>query len=798
MRTPHCLYTFALVLTCLFGPIDSKSQTFDFLRTPQNAGMSYGRNAATAPNGDLYQWTIFSDTVIIGTDTLVGAAGFDSFLGKYNSAGTLQWAIEAESFGDFQASSMTLDVNDNAYVAGAHDQTVRWDGALYNVGPGYKVLISKVNSAGVVDWVLEGENGTGATKYYLSYADNGSIYVTGRFNDSISLGSFQRFATDAGIFCARVDTSGTILWMETMEGGNSGFSEPLSIGTDPNGTVFISAMFGDSLYNNTDTLTTEFNSGSCLLLYDDTGSLIHSAGIGFSTGGAPSLRLAVSPVGQLFFSCTVSDTLFLPGDTVVSPTGPAIASSVVFAYDTLVGLGWTRLLASTTNILARDIVASAKGQVYLGGTFTDNMTMGGFSLTDPTPGSVNSFLANIDASGKVEWLEQFGSGVGASSDLEDLHLDGQDRIVGAGSSDGQMSIGPFNANNDNQHYFLVRIADDSIPTDLPVWPGDGDDGFVVSERDLLPIGLAFGSFGPGRPAASLAWVAQPAPMWSDSLKNGVNRAHADMDGSGVVYWDDTLAFTVNFDSVHAKTSIVSTGGIPLQVQFQLDTISESDTIVAVVSLGDSNQVIDSLYGIAFKFKYDPTYVDSGKVWVDYSQSWLGTKNVDMITLDKDNYSTGNVHIGLCRVNQVNSSGAGEICRLTIVMIDDIAGKRSFDFEEQISAQTEDILAITYAEDTLSFASAADSFLLVPVLKPVWGGDPELNVYPNPFTKRCRVEVLGAEGEGIELKDLHGRSLRQWPGPFRNKIIDLENLAAGVYLLEVQVLDRRMCYKLLKE
>lgn len=85
---------------------------------------------------------------------------------------------------------------------------------------------------------------------------------------------------------------------------------------------------------------------------------------------------------------------------------------------------------------------------------------------------------------------------------------------------------------------FLPIDSSCVPTS--VYPGDANHDQIANHTDLLPIGIHFGETGPVRAGASLAWTAQAADGWGDSLvSTGVDIKHVDTDGNGIINDDAT-------------------------------------------------------------------------------------------------------------------------------------------------------------------------------------------------------------------------------------------------------------------
>ncbi|MEM6345096.1 MAG: T9SS type A sorting domain-containing protein [Bacteroidota bacterium] len=208
-----------------------------------------------------------------------------------------------------------------------------------------------------------------------------------------------------------------------------------------------------------------------------------------------------------------------------------------------------------------------------------------------------------------------------------------------------------------------------------VWPGDADNDLIADNNDLLAIGLTYGDTGPVRPGATLNWEAQQGSAWATSLPSGTNAVFTDTDGNGIVNDDDTLAINLNYGQTHQKTNTEMAGaGDPLLFLAAVnDSVSAGETVNVSINFGVDTLPADSIYGLAFTIQYNNAVVDSFSAHVSYN-GWLGTYSSNMLGIQKDFYQDGEVDVALVRKDQQIVSGYGMIANLSIVMIDDIAGK----------------------------------------------------------------------------------------------------------------------------
>lgn len=322
--------------------------------------------------------------------------------------------------------------------------------------------------------------------------------------------------------------------------------------------------------------------------------------------------------------------------------------------------------------------------------------------------------------------------------------------------------------------------------DACVWPGDANGDGQANNLDILPIGLGFGNIGPARPEANLLWMAQPADNWNSHTPNGTDYVHSDTDGNGVIHVGDVQGITTNYLAPQSQPGVsVSSGGdgVPLFVEFPASNFSPGDTVVASVILGTAQFPADSVYGIAFSVIYDAALFDSGSVQVEYSNNWLGSKGVDLITVDRDFYHSSQVDIGMSRTNQVFRSGYGQIATI-IVTIDDIAGKTGgvtmIDFDiSNVSLTSSSGQAIkvspTQTQLGISLSATADLEKL------------EWNAYPIPARNALTIDLppsLSRSESTLTITDMLGKNMYTTKTRSSSTNIYTDGIPSGAYLLRV--------------
>jgi len=319
-----------------------------------------------------------------------------------------------------------------------------------------------------------------------------------------------------------------------------------------------------------------------------------------------------------------------------------------------------------------------------------------------------------------------------------------------------------------------------------VWPGDCDYDLQANNVDVLTLGIAFGATGTVRPGASNSWTAQPSADWTQHIPLGANYKHADCNGDGIVNLGDTAALILNYSQTHpfriANPLLPRAQSLaPLYLVPFNDTVGPNSILGVDVFAGSTALPVNNFYGLSFDLLYNNALVQAGSVAMDFSGSWLGTKNVSMLALSHDNSSQGRTGIGMCRTTHTEVNGYGYLGTIYLT--------------------TGNVTSITPLELDLSGVQAIDG-MMVNIPLNAQGAtvyiDPSLpqgihanaetvhfNVYPNPASAQLTVNTPGFTAERIRLINQLGQTVQELRPQGEQTQIDASAAAEGIYLLQVR-------------
>ncbi len=168
-----------------------------------------------------------SGNVYIGGYTYgVGAGGYDAFIVKYNSSGTVQWQRTLGGVGHDFGMGIDIDSSGNAYITGR-------DG-----GGSGAFIVAKYDTSGSIQWQKQlNASSHNSYSYELEVDSSGNVYIAGM----TALGGGSNSAV-----VVKLNSSGALQWSRKLYG--SGNEEAYAIAVDSSGNVYAS-IESDSIGN---------------------------------------------------------------------------------------------------------------------------------------------------------------------------------------------------------------------------------------------------------------------------------------------------------------------------------------------------------------------------------------------------------------------------------------------------------------------------------------------------------------------------------------------------------------------
>lgn len=179
------------------------------------------------------------------------AGNIDTFLAKYDSAGTLLWSRQLGTVDFDLGLGVAVDSSGNPYLTG-------WTSGSLG-GPtagGIDAFVTKYDGTGNLLWSRQvGTSGTDQS-YGVAVDGSGNAFISGSTDGSLGGPS----AGNADAFLTKYDSAGNLLWSRQI--GTSTYDETHGVGVDGPGNVFISGFTSGNIgapnAGNTDTFLVKY------------------------------------------------------------------------------------------------------------------------------------------------------------------------------------------------------------------------------------------------------------------------------------------------------------------------------------------------------------------------------------------------------------------------------------------------------------------------------------------------------------------------------------------------------------
>lgn len=361
--------------------------TWQWAQPAGGTGDDYGQSIAVDASGNAYATAAFlSGTVRVGTTMLMNTAVVNSFVAKYATTGTLQWARQAGGSATVYANAVAVDSSGAPYVFGDFSGSILLGSAALVSAGEQDVFVAKLNPAsGAYLWAARagGSGNDQAPAGTAIVADgSGSAYITGRFMSRDATFGGVRLLAMGGtdVFIARLAPTGTFQWA-VQAGGPAADDEGEGLALDGRGSLLATGRFGATAAFGATTLVSagasdvylgKLNAGSGAWVgaaraggpqadagygvgTDATG---HPYTTGFYSGGSATfgpVALSTSspawPASFLALDRAVPPSLVVTGDSVVCNDGQVTLTAVTTGA--VVGFRWSTGATTPTIVVTQ-------------------------------------------------------------------------------------------------------------------------------------------------------------------------------------------------------------------------------------------------------------------------------------------------------------------------------------------------------------------------------------------------------------------------------------------------------------
>ena len=269
-------------------------------------------------DSSLYLFGYFYSDFSIDTFNLNGNASTEElYLGRLNYAGNSLWLKKAISLPDGGGISvMSNDHSGRIYILGTSFAGATLD--TINIPAG--VFVSRVNSDGDFLWAKKIVDLFGTFSWNIKAINTGFI-ASGIYYDSLIIDSIQIVGRGKhDLFIALFDSLGSVQWVRSYGGPQSEFKSIMDI--DDQGNIYITAFFSDSIYFDS-TLLTHGGKDVFLAKFDPQGNFLWAKQL-FANGDAESNDIDVDDQGNVYITGYFNLQATFGGNTVTATSYPSM------------------------------------------------------------------------------------------------------------------------------------------------------------------------------------------------------------------------------------------------------------------------------------------------------------------------------------------------------------------------------------------------------------------------------------------------------------------------------------------
>lgn len=207
------------------------------------ATSSQGNDIDVDKSGNIYLIGSFSDSLVLGTKTVVSRGLNDVFVAKANAIGKIKWYLSAGGPSEDFGNALKNDGSGGVYLTGNFMDSISFPDSTYKAKGGQDGFLARINTSGMIRWVqiVSGNGEEKGTAVTTNNSDFG--YFSGHNSSNAALGSISlKNSGGTDFFTAKVDSSGNTNWITNAGGNDDDFA--LGIGISGDSDLYVAGGVG--------------------------------------------------------------------------------------------------------------------------------------------------------------------------------------------------------------------------------------------------------------------------------------------------------------------------------------------------------------------------------------------------------------------------------------------------------------------------------------------------------------------------------------------------------------------------
>jgi len=220
-------------------------------------------------------WFLGNTDVGVAADT--GAQNGDDieiFVAKYSNSGNLQWSDVARGQGSQEVNAMTVDNNNDVWIATNFEVSMTFGSAVANAGINeIPIGIAKISSSGNWQSAYATTGSGGPTVTGFDFDNSNNLLMSGIYTGSINLGTQLTSVGQTDAFVASMSSSGSWNWAESV--GGSSYDTGSGVAFDPNTGYTILGLSSQSSFSfGSQSFSTRGLNDSVVVTFDSNGNSV--------------------------------------------------------------------------------------------------------------------------------------------------------------------------------------------------------------------------------------------------------------------------------------------------------------------------------------------------------------------------------------------------------------------------------------------------------------------------------------------------------------------------------------------
>jgi hypothetical protein len=370
-----------------------------------SSSIGFGVKIVVDSSGNAYATGIFFRTVTFGNTSLSrGSEGYSTFIAKVSNSGSWQWAVDIPS--EFR-SSMSFDLDGNAYVTGKFPGTATFGSTSLTSSGGNDIFIAKLSSSGSWQWAVKAGGPDNDEGLGIVLDSSGNAYITGGFEGTATFGSTSRTSSgEHDTFIAKLSSDGSWEWAVKAGGQYRDYGQGIAV--DSSGNTYVAGVFEETVTFGSTSLVSSGGMNIFIAKLSSSG-LWQWAVRGGGSSSDSVYGVAVDLSGNAYVTGYFYGTATFGSTTLVESSyeghyGTYIAklnsSSVSWQWAVKAGIN------GEDDYGNNGVAVDSSGNAYVTGSFEGTITLGSTSLV--SSGNYDIFLAKLSSDGSWEWAVKAG------------------------------------------------------------------------------------------------------------------------------------------------------------------------------------------------------------------------------------------------------------------------------------------------------------------------------------------------------------------------------------------------------